>query len=130
MTGLVVGLLITLALLAPRYGADSRDGRDWTAGRAARAARPVRRTPGDDLRTLAGLPGRIGTAVAGAWLRQERAWGAAWSAYQPWRGDEQPRPTQLRWQRGRDGWRLVGSVAPPTGQLPGDSPDQRPVARD
>jgi hypothetical protein len=84
MTGLlVVGLLVTLALLAPRYGADSRDGRDWSNRIDRLGPRGDRHTLRADLRRLTEL-------VSAAWQRQERAWAAVWAQHQPGRGDIAP----------------------------------------
>lgn len=65
MTGLgifcgIVGMLVILALLAPRYGVDSRDGRDWNnrVGRVGPSGVP-RPTPWSDLRALASAAGRV-----------------------------------------------------------------------
>jgi hypothetical protein len=74
MSGLVIvaGLLV-LAALAPRYGADSRDGRDWSGGHGRVVRRPHRvATPASDLRALLALAHR----VAG-WIRGGRGRRAA-----------------------------------------------------
>jgi hypothetical protein len=135
MGGLViVGLLITLALLAPRYGVDLRDGGDWRIQRdQSLAARGARYTPKADAVALAHWLARLGRRVARAWDRQERAWGALWLAHQPWRGDDVPMRAdgwpgrraddpgagergrhrdELRWWWDGDGWQLAGRLLP------------------
>jgi len=92
MTGLliVVGLM-ALALIAPRYGVDLRDGRDWRSQRDQSLAGPrPRHTPRSDLAALNRWMARVGRILGRRWEAQERAWGAAWTAYQPWRGDDVP----------------------------------------
>lgn len=92
MTGLliVVGLM-ALALIAPRYGVDLRDGRDWRSQRDQSLAAPrVRHTPGSDLAALSRWTGWVGSVLGRRWQAQKRAWGAAWQTYQPWRGDDRP----------------------------------------
>jgi hypothetical protein len=92
MTGLliVVGLM-ALALIAPRYGVDLRDGRDWRSQRDQSLAAPrVRHTPGSDLAALSRWTRRVGSVLGRRWEAQERSWGAAWQTYQPWRGDDRP----------------------------------------
>ncbi|MDT7564348.1 MAG: hypothetical protein QOG76_2972 [Pseudonocardiales bacterium] len=92
MTGLliVVGLM-ALALIAPRYGMDLRDSSDWRwqTGRNV-PVRGARHTPRSDLAALNRWMARVGRILARRWEAQERAWGAAWTAYQPWRGDDVP----------------------------------------
>src|SRR5882757_6725709 len=92
MTGLLIVVgLIALALLAPRYGADLRDGSDWRYQRdRSLAGRGRRHTPKSDLAALGGWMSGLGGLLARRWDAQERAWGAAWRAHQPWRGDEAP----------------------------------------
>jgi hypothetical protein len=92
MTGLliVVGLMV-LALIAPRYGVDLRDGRDWRSRPGQSVAGPrVRHTPRSDLAKLNRWAGWVGSVLGRGWEAQERAWGAAWQTYQPWRGDDRP----------------------------------------
>jgi len=90
MTGLLIVVgLIALALLAPRYGADLRDGSDWRYQRdQTSAGGGPRHTPGSDLAALGVRMSWVGGLLARRWDAQERAWGAAWRAHQPWRGDE------------------------------------------
>jgi hypothetical protein len=92
MTGLLIVVgLIALALLAPRYGADLRDGSDWRYQRDQTVAGGgPRHTPRSDLAALRGRMSWVRGLLARRWDAQERAWGAAWRAHQPWRGDERP----------------------------------------
>ena len=74
MSGLVIvaGLLV-LAALAPRYGTDSRDGRDWSDGDGRVVCRPRRMaTPASDVRVLLGRAHR-----ATGWIRGGRGRRAA-----------------------------------------------------
>jgi hypothetical protein len=92
MTGLVIVLgLVALALLAPRYGMDLRDSSDWRwqpdRSLPARGARPTLRS---DLAALNRWLTRVGGLLGRRWEAQEKAWGAAWTTYQPWRGDDLP----------------------------------------
>lgn len=90
IVGLLVLFFVGAAVLGPRYGADTRDGRDWqpTAGRTT---------------------AKRGTVGAFA-RRQVRMWEAVLTAQQPWRGSE-----PLRWREQDGAWVLVGDTAP---QLP------------
>ncbi|WP_028927461.1 hypothetical protein [Pseudonocardia acaciae] len=109
MTGLVVvAILAVVAALAPRYGVDSRDGRDWSSAGSRAGGPGARRTLGGDLRAL-------GAWLARMWDAQERAWGACWRAHQPWRGDDPPASPEeeLHWREEGDGWRLRGRMLPP-----------------
>jgi len=92
MTGLLIVVgLIALALLAPRYGADLRDGSDWRYERdQTLAGGGPRHTPRSDLAALYRWMSWAGGLLARRWDAQERAWGAAWRSHQPWRGDEPP----------------------------------------
>ncbi|MBO0877675.1 MAG: hypothetical protein J2P19_30225 [Pseudonocardia sp.] len=131
MTGLVVMLvLVMVAVLAPRYGVDTRDGRDWRVDGGWSADRPptARHTVGSDVRALASLLRGVGRRLARAWDARERAWGAGWRPHQPWRGDnlsphrrDDPPPgwDELRWRQESGGWRLHGRMlplAPPEGE--------------
>lgn len=100
MTGLLIVLfLLVLAVVVPRYGADSRDGQDWRRGSGERRPPAVRPAPLSDVAAVARWVrrrvsgSRIGRRLARAWRAQERAWEAAWLSHQPWRGDDVP----LRW---------------------------------
>jgi hypothetical protein len=92
MTGLLVVVgLIALAIIAPRYGVDLRDGGDWRSQRDRSLAGPrVRYTARSDLAALSRWVSWVGSVLARRWEAQERAWGAAWQTYQPWRGDDRP----------------------------------------
>ncbi|HTF49920.1 MAG TPA: hypothetical protein VK735_20960 [Pseudonocardia sp.] len=92
MTGLLIVVgLIALAVLAPRYGADLRDGSDWRYQRdQTLAGGGPRHTPRSDLAALHRWMSWVGGLLARRWDAQERAWDAAWRAHQPWRGDEPP----------------------------------------
>jgi len=92
MTGLLIVVgLVALALLAPRYGMDLRDSSDWRwqMDRSV-PVRGARRTPRSDLAALNRWMTRVGRTLGRRWEAQERAWGAAWTTYQPWRGDDLP----------------------------------------
>jgi len=135
MGGLVIlALLVTLALLTPRYGVDLRDGGDWRFQRdQSLAVRGARFTPRSDAVTLARRLARLRRRIARAWDAQERAWGALWLAHQPWRGDDpavrldggpirradEPdagergrHRDELRWRWDGDGWYLAGRLLP------------------
>jgi hypothetical protein len=112
MTGLlVVVFLALLALLAPRYGWDSRDGEDWSDRVGSGGSVGGRRHRlSSDARAAAR---KVFRALGSAWERQERAWGACWQAHQPWRGDDLPwRQGELHWREREGTWRLEGLVAP------------------
>jgi hypothetical protein len=136
MGGLVIlGLLIALAMLAPRYGADWRDGADWRRPRGrSLTVGGTRFTPRADAAALARWLRRVARRVARAWNAQERAWDALWLAHQPWRqddgrwpggpgrrtaGQDEPgagergrHPDELRWRRDGDAWYLDGRLLP------------------
>jgi hypothetical protein len=115
MFGLIVFLfLLVLALLAPWFGVDSRDGKDWASpldNRGPRASVPRERGRGP-ARLLRG----IGARLAYAWEQQRLAHEALWRAQRPWLAEaeaSQPKQ-QLRWRRGPSGRvRLVGWLLPP-----------------
>jgi hypothetical protein len=92
MTGLLIFVGLTaLAFIAPRYGVDLRDGRDWRSqGDQGLAGSGARHTPRSDLAKLSRWASWVGSVLGRRWEAQERAWGASWQTYQPWRGDEQP----------------------------------------
>jgi len=93
MTGLVIVVgLVAVALLAPRYGMDLRDSGDWRwqTDRSVPVRGAARHTPRSDLAALNRWMTRVGRILGRRWESQERAWGAAWTAYQPWRGDDLP----------------------------------------
>jgi hypothetical protein len=92
MTGLLIVVgLVALALLAPRYGVDLRDSSDWRWQSDREVpVRGVRRTPRSDLAALNRWMTGVGGALGRRWEAQEKAWGAAWTTYQPWRGDDLP----------------------------------------
>lgn len=112
MSGLVILVSVALlGLLAARYGADARDGRDWTVGSVPSAPGPApRRSPRADLAAGWRLARRVGRAVALGWRDQEAAWEAWWRLQHPWWDEPE---TYLRWQRAGGSWRLVGRIAPP-----------------
>jgi len=100
----MIVLLVIVALVgiaAWRYGADSRDGRDWKPASFPPAARndayrrdhSLRR----DLAAIHRLLSRSATAHHAQADRQGRHAQAHW----------------LRWTRTEQGWRLTGSVLPP-----------------
>jgi len=112
VSGLVilVGLAL-LGLLAARYGADARDGRDWAVGPVPSAPRPApRRSPRADLAAGWRLARRVARGVTGGWRDQEAAWESWWRLQHPWWDEPE---TLLRWQRVPGSWRLVGRIAPP-----------------
>lgn len=152
MGGLVVTLfLIALALLAPRYGVDLRDASDWRPHRdRSLAARGARYTPKGDALALGRWCARMGGHLGRVWRNQERAWGALWLAYQPWRGGEPPtrledspqrrvrepgagergrHRDELRWRCYGEAWYLVGRLLPITPAVE-DSLGDRPAHRD
>lgn len=115
MTGLLVMVFLTaLALAVPRYGMDSRDGRDWGGvARRTGSEEPRLHTPLEDLRQLRGAVRRFARRTVGAWRAQEHAWGACWQAHQPWRGDDLPaHHGELRWRQADGRWRLEGRTMP------------------
>ncbi|GII75418.1 hypothetical protein Sru01_04000 [Sphaerisporangium rufum] len=66
MTWFVIAFIVTVALLAPLAGADTRDGRDWTPGERLRSLpRPARSPAGRRVRTT-GSPARPFAALAPA----------------------------------------------------------------
>ncbi len=109
---LAAGVLALLALAAWRYGADSRDGRDWQQPtRDSRPDRPTYRrahTPGADLASVRRGIGRLVAAVADAHRQQVTMWERYLELQRPWERDA------LRWVRTRRGWVLDGRVAPAT----------------
>lgn len=52
MTVTILVVLVAIAVLAPRYGADSRTDDSWTAGRREQPIRARRRTVPDDARAV------------------------------------------------------------------------------
>ncbi|MBB6376131.1 hypothetical protein BKA01_003389 [Pseudonocardia eucalypti] len=109
MTGLLimVALAVLLAAWGPLFGVDSRDGRDWYN----RPAREVLPRPGRGVRERLA---RCWSWLAGAWDRQERAWGECWRVHQPWRGDDLPPDwDELHWRVVRGEYRLAGRLMPP-----------------
>ncbi len=117
---LAAGLLALLALAAWRYGADTRDGRDWSsAGRGAGPQAPGYRrahSPGADVAAVRRRIGRLVAAVADAHREQVTMWERYIALQRPWHKD------RLRWVRTRRGWILEGRVAPPV------TPDETRVA--
>jgi hypothetical protein len=115
MTGLVVMalVLVVLAVLAPRYGVDTRDGRDWRSdgGRYVGQAPAVRRTVASDARALADLLRRR-IRVRDAYRCSEQR--------EPRRSDDvPPGRDELHWRAEGGGWRLRGRtlpLAPPKGE--------------
>jgi hypothetical protein len=142
MTGLVVMVLVlvVLAVLAPRFGVDTRDGRDWSSdgGRSVGRAPAARRTVGSDARALADLFRGLGRRLAGAWDACRRAHQSRGGddppprrirdpdAYRcseqraPRRGDDvPPGRDEPHWRAEGGGWRLRGRMlplAPPEGE--------------
>lgn len=98
---------LALALLAPRYGADSRD----VHGAAVR-----RHTVTGDLR-------RTLRALRRIHEDQVRAWEMFWQLQHPWESEP------LRWTEVQGEWRLAGRVVPASKAEPGEGraqPDGQP----
>jgi hypothetical protein len=128
MFGLIVlAFLLVLALLAPRFGVDSRDGKDWAGPHDNRGGRT--RAP----RATGGGPARLARSVrarvAYAWEQQRLAHEALWRAQRPWLAETAERPgRQLCWRRGPGGhWRLVGWLLP-SSTPPATPPMVPPIA--
>jgi hypothetical protein len=113
MSGLiVVAVLVTLACVAPRYGADSRNR--CGAGDHPAVWPAQRRTPGSDVRALARLARRLlgaaGRGIAHAWREQRRANEAMLRVQRPWLAERER--GELRWCRYGRRWHLEGSLLP------------------
>ncbi|HZZ45975.1 MAG TPA: hypothetical protein VFE65_03725 [Pseudonocardia sp.] len=115
---IVLVMLVVLAVVTPMFGADSRDGLDWSAGPAwARSGRLPGMDRSEGRPALRSRLTALGRRVGAAWLRYERAHEVFSRAQQPWL--DEPRTAEresLRWRRGMFGrWRLTGRVLPPAG---------------
>jgi hypothetical protein len=116
MTTSLLGLVIAAAILALmgatawRYGADSRDGRDWRIDRPLGPDGPAYRrahTLGADLASLRRRIGRLMAGIADLHRDQVTMWEHYFAVGRPWERD------LLRWVRTGRGWVLRGHVAPP-----------------
>lgn len=107
---LVISLISLLALAVWRYGADSRDGRDWqrAADPAVPGRAPYRRahTPASDLASVGRQIGRLASAIAEFHRAQIDLWERFHASQRPWETE------RLHWARTRRGWVLRGRVAP------------------
>lgn len=101
---MTAGLIVTIALIlltGLRYGADSRDGRDWRRWDRSRLRTGYtrRHSPLRDLR-------RLGRAIRSVHEGHTQAWECYLRAQRPWES------RSMRWSRGLGGWRLDGDKLP------------------
>lgn len=100
MNAVLIALLAVLALSGLRYGADTRDGRDWRRG-------PQPRTSG--YRRQHSLPAdlrRLARSIRDSYRAQNDLWERYFRAQRPWES------RTLRWTRDHRGWRLEGDTMP------------------
>ncbi len=115
---LVTSLISLLTVAVWRYGADSRDGRDWqrAADPAVAGRAPYRRahTPAADLVSVGRSIRRLVAAIVEFHRAQTDLWERYHAAQRPWETE------RLHWARTRRGWVLRGRCAPtaPAGRTP------------
>lgn len=117
---LVVAMLVLGWVAIVRYGADSRDGRDWLPPAGGGSARPRlipqrRNSPRRDFLAVLALLRRSGAGL----VAFHRAQADLWERYLSLPAEDAP----LRWVRTGRGWRLAGRTVPPVRDA-GNRPSQ------